>query len=92
MPAKQELHSDAPARLKPPDPHRAHDADDVIPVPVPYDPAAQNVQDAALLASASDPYVPATHDRHWLNEVIPQPVSYVPPAHAVQLLSPDPLA
>jgi hypothetical protein len=56
-----------------------------MPVPVPYVPAAQALQSAALPV----PYHPATHASHVLKDVIPDPVSYVPPAHAVQLLSPE---
>ena len=58
-----------------------------MPVPVPYVPAAQALQSAALPV----PYHPATHAAHVLKDVIPDPVSYVPPAHAVQLLSPEPV-
>jgi hypothetical protein len=56
-----------------------------MPAPVPYAPAAQALQSAALPV----PYHPAAHATHALKDVIPDPVSYVPPAHAVQLLSPE---
>jgi hypothetical protein len=89
VPAAQYPHTDAPDSLNVPASHTSHADSEVMPVPVPYVPAAHALQSVALLALAPATYVPATHATHWLNDVIPEPVSYVPPAHAVQLLSPN---